>query len=276
MNKVLSIHSCLLFKIALFISALIILLLTGGVLYSLIFQSLPAFRHFGFLSFFCSSGWKTGEEEYRTLSFIAGTFSTAIPALLISIPFSLSLALLNNVYRKGTKIARGINAAVDLCAQIPSIILGVWGYFSLRPLLLSLHAETYGLRIFATALVLSLMIIPYITSLIVYFFDKIPENIKEGAYCLGATHTEVIRKVYFPFAQKGIAVACLMAFGKVLGETMIVCMLAGNTITSLIAGQFENAGELQLSELFAVALFLFLTTAIINSITIYIKKRITL
>jgi phosphate transport system permease protein len=250
-------------------------LLAAGILYSLIAQSVPAFRHFGFISFFYSSDWKIGEEQYGTLSFITGTFSIAILALLISIPFSLSLSLFNSVYCKGTKIAQWIRAIVDLCVQIPSIILGVWGYFSLRPILLSLHTETYGFSIFVTALVLSIMIIPYMASLSAYFFDKVPENIKEGAYCLGATHTDVIRKICFPFAQKGICIACLMALGKALGETMIVCMLAGNTITSLIVGQFENADELRLSELFALALLLFLTTAIINSITIYIKKRMT-
>jgi phosphate transport system permease protein len=251
------------------------LLLTAGILYTLVTQSMPAFKHFGFFSFFSSFEWNIGEEQEKqaTLSFIIGTFSTAILALLISIPFALSLSLFNNIYCKKTKIAQWTSAMVDLFAQIPSVILGVWGYFSLRPLL---HAGTHGSNIFATALVLALMIVPYIASISAYFFNKVPENIKEGAYCLGATHTEVIRKIYFPFAKKGIFIACFMALGKALGETMIVCMLAGNTITSLIVDQIENTGELKLSELFALALLLFLITAIVNSITIYIKKQIRL
>jgi phosphate transport system permease protein len=278
MNKALSIHSCLLFKLALFLSALTTLLLIAGMLYTLVAQSIPAFKHFGFFSFFSSSDWNIGEEQekYDTLSFIFGTFSTAILALLISIPFALSLSLFNSIYCQKTKIAHWISTIIDVCAQIPSVILGVWGFFSLRPVLLSLHAGTFGFNILATALVLAIMIIPYIASLSAYFFGKIPENIKEGAYCLGATHTEVIWKIYFPFAKKGLFVACFMALGKVLGETMIVCMLAGNTITSLIVDQIENADELRLSGLFSLALLLFLTTVTINSITIYVRKRIKL
>jgi phosphate transport system permease protein len=257
------------FKVVLFLSALTALLIITGMLYSLVAQSIPAFRHFGFFSFFGSSEWN---------AVIIGTLSTAILALLISVPFALALVLFNNVYCKETKIARWTSRIVDLCAQIPSVILGVWGYFSLRPALLSLNMGTYAFSILTTALVLAIMIIPYIASLSACFFAKIPQNITEGAYSLGATHTEVIRKVCFPLVGKGIGIACLMAFGKVLGETMIVCMLIGNenTITSVIVGQFEDANELRLSALFALALLLFLMTAIINAITIHIRKRIIL
>lgn len=252
------------------------LLLAAGILYTLVTESIPIFERFGIFSFFTTFEWDAGEgqEMPGALAFIAGTFSTSVLALLISIPFALSLALFSSVYCKRTRAARLTSAMMNLFARIPSVILGVWGYFSLRPILLSLHTGDFCYNIFITALVLAIMIVPYIASLSASFFDKVPESIGEGAYSLGATHTEVIRKIYFPFAKKGIFVACFMALGKVLGETMIVCMLAGNTITSLLAGQIENDGRWRLSGLFALALLLFLITAIVNSITIYIKKQI--
>ncbi|MDR0413749.1 MAG: ABC transporter permease subunit [Dysgonamonadaceae bacterium] len=263
------------FRLALILAASAILLLAAGMLYTLIIQSLPAFEHWEVFSPSGFSGWDSGEDQgkHEARSIVAGTFATAILALLVSIPFALSLALFCSVYRKNTKTARRVSTFVDLCARIPSIILGVWGYFSLRPVLLSLHTGIYASGILTTALVLAIMIIPYLASFGACLFDQVPGNLKEGAYSLGATHTEVIRTVCFPFARKGLVVAVFLAFGKVLGETMIVCLLAGNTIPSVLVGRLETAGELSRSGLCALALLLFLTTAVIHSVTVHLRKQ---
>jgi len=267
------------FKIGLFISALSILLLMAGILYSLIVESLPTFEHFGFFNFISSSEWNPseGNEKYGALSFIVGTTLTAGLALLICIPFSLALSLFRGDYYNGGRIATGINQIIHLFANIPSILWGVWGYFCLRPILISFNVGTQGFGIFTASFVLAIMIIPYAASLNITFISKIPQNIKEAAYSLGATHSEMLQKVGLPLVKKGIFASYLFALGKALGETMIVMLLVGNinhipesisdtgnTITGIIVNQIGAAGQLKLSSLFALALLLFLMTSIVN------------
>jgi phosphate transport system permease protein len=279
-----------LFKIVLICSGLIVLLLVAGIIYTLIVQSLPAFRQVGFFHFIASPEWEAheGQEKYGALSFICGTVFTAILALLISFPFSFSLSLFNSEYCKEKKITYWVVSLVNTCAGIPSIILGIWGYFTLRPLFISLNISAYGFGILTAALVLAIMIIPYAASLISFFIAKVPQDIKEGAYCLGATHTEVIGNISLPFAKKGIIAVYLLALGKALGETMIVTILignagkipsaitsSGNSITSIIVNHLGTAGGLELSALCALALLLFLFTAGVNSAARYLIRKTT-
>ena len=270
------------FKILLFLSALIMLLLMAGMLYSLIIESLPAFRHFGFVNFLTTAEWdpREGQEKYGALSLLTGTFLTAGLALLISIPFSISLAIFNGVYFRGTKIAFWSSNIVDICSGIPSIILGIWGYYTLRPIMIELNIGTHGFGILTASIVLSIMIIPYVASLCTGYISMVPQNLREAGYSLGATHIEVIRKISFPLIRKGVYAAYILALGRALGETMVITMLignitkiptsitdTGNTLSSIIFNQIGAAGDLKLSSLFAVALLLFLITAIINYIS---------
>jgi phosphate transport system permease protein len=123
------------------------------------------------------------------------------------------------------------------------------------------------------------MIVPYAASLSSEFIKMIPDDIKESAYSLGATRWEIIRKLFFPIAGSGIFSSYILAIGRALGETMTVTMLIGNTnaiptsitstgnsMASIIANQFGEADGLRLSSLIAIALILFLITAIINMI----------
>jgi phosphate transport system permease protein len=259
-----------LFKIGLVCSALIILFIAAGLIYSLVAQSLPAFKHFGFFRFIGSTD--------GALSFITGTFSTAALALLISLPFSMSLTLFVRGYYRRTKIAVWVSNIVNLCAVIPSIILGMGGYYLLRPILISFNIGTQGFSIFTTALVLAIMITPYASSLSNYF-AKIPSHIRDGAYSLGATQSEIIWRISLPMAMKRMIAAYLLAFGRALGETMIVVMLVGNTgdtMASVIFNQFGAANELRTSTLFAIALLLFMITGIVNFIArVIIRKTIS-
>lgn len=237
------------------------------MLYSLITQSLPAFNHLGFFGFISSPD--------NALPFITGTLATATLALLIAFPFSFALALFICGYYRDTKIAAWVNNIVNLCAVTPSIILGIAGYYLLHPLLITFNTGTQGFGILTTSLILAIMIIPYSASLSCYLI-KAPKNIKEGAYSLGATTSEVIWKISFPIVKKGIMAAHLLAFGKALGETMIVLILmgnTGNTMASSIVNQFEVMNELKISAIFATALLLFLITAGVNLIARHIIRR---
>ena len=277
-----------LYKGLLFIISLIIPLVCGGVVYALLTDAYEAFNHFGFFKFLTSDEWSytEGAEQYGALPFITGTLMTTLLALIFCIPFSLPVALFVGEYFKGTKVASVLSTVTDLLAGIPSIIYGLWGFYTLRPLVMALNISPQGSGVLTASLVLAIMIIPYAASLSAEFIKMVPNDLKEGAYSLGATHAEVIRKVVFPIAGSGIFSSYILAIGRALGETMTVTMLIGNTnnipdsitstgnsMASIIANQFGEADDLRLSSLIAIGLILFLITACINMIGKIMIKR---
>ena len=276
------------FKTLLWFAASIILIITGGMLYSLTSGAIPAFKQFGFFEFLSSSEWNPteGSEKYGALAFIIGTIITSILGILFCLPFSLPVALFIGEYFKGKKIASLLGTIVDLLAGIPSIVYGLWGFYALRPIIMSLGLSPQGFGILTASLVLGIMIIPYAASLSAEFIRMVPNDLKEGAYSMGATRAEVIQHIILPISGSGIFSSYILALGRALGETMAVTMLignangipnsifdTGNTMASIIANQFGEAYGLKLSSLIAVGLLLFLITAIINFIGKLIIKH---
>ena len=277
-----------LYRVLLFAAALIMPIVCGGVVYALVTDAYEAFEHFGFFKFLASSEWSytEGSEQYGALPFITGTLMTTLLALIFCIPFSLPVALFVGEYFKGTKMAAVLSTVTDLLAGIPSIIYGLWGFYTLRPIIMALNISPQGSGVLTASLVLAIMIIPYSASLSAEFIKMVPNDLKEGAYSLGATRAEVIRKVVFPVAGSGIFSSYILAIGRALGETMTVTMLIGNTnnipesitstgnsMASIIANQFGEADDLRLSSLIAIGLILFLITAIINMVGKIMIKR---
>ena len=276
------------FRVLLILSAVVIPIIGGGIVYSLTADASGAFEHFGFWNFIFSDDWVTtaGKESYGALPFITGSLLTTILALLMCIPFSLPVALFTGEYFRGKKIAAVLGTVTDLLAGIPSIIYGLWGFYVLRNVFMHLNLSPQGSGILTAAFVLAIMIVPYAASLSSEFIKMVPSDLKEGAYAMGATRAEVIRRVVFPMAGSGIFSAYILAIGRALGETMTVTMLigntnqmpetlrtTGNTMASIIANQFGEADGLKLSSLIAIGLLLFLITAVINMIgKILIRK----
>lgn len=277
-----------LYKFLLFISAVIIPIICGGVVYALTIDAYDAFEHFGFLNFLTSSEWNytEGNEQYGALPFIVGTLTTTLLALIFCIPFSLPVALFIGEYFRNKRIATILSTITDLLAGIPSIIYGLWGFYTLRPIIMALNISPQGSSILTASLVLAIMIMPYAASLSAEFIKMVPNDLKESAYSLGATRAEVITRIMFPVAGSGIFSSYILAIGRALGETMTVTMLIGNTnnipssitstgnsMASIIANQFGEADGLRLSSLIAIGLILFMITAIINLIGKSMIKR---
>ena len=261
----------------------------GGIIYSLVNGAIPAFSKYGW-NFIFSSEWNPhpDREQYGAFSFIAGTVMTSFLAIIFCIPLSFPISLFVGDYFKGTKIAQFISAVVDLLAGVPSIVYGLWGFYTLRPIIVDLGLNSQGFGVFTSAIILTIMIIPYATSLSSEFIGMVPNDLKEASFALGSTKLEVIKKVIFPSASSGIFAAYILALGRALGETMAVTMLignvntipenifaSGNTMASVIANQFGEAEGLKLSSLIAIGLLLFVVTAIINSIGRLIIKKLS-
>ncbi len=279
-----------LFKGSLKIAALLLLAILVLLVVVLVFQSWQAIKQFGFFGFLFSSEWDPtkGSEHYGALSFVVGTLLTAIPALLFCIPFALPIALFVGEYYKGSSIARAVTTLVDLLAGIPSIVFGLWGFYTLRPIIDAIDGPNHnGFGLLTSSLILAIMIIPYAATLSAQFIALTPKSLKEAAYSLGCTRSEVIHHVVLPYSSSGIVVAFILALGRALGETMAVTMLIGNTdalpksfldtaqsMASVIANQFSEASGLKLSSLMAVALVLLLVTVIVNALAkLFLKLK---
>jgi phosphate transport system permease protein len=271
----------------LFASSFLILMIAAGIAFSLVGGSIPAFKTFG-LRFIVADVWNptTGRESYGALPFIAGTLITSFLALIICLPLAFSTSLFMAEYFRGTRMARILGSLVDLLAGIPSIVYGLWGFYTLRPLIISLGLSDQGFGIFTSSLILAIMIVPYATSLSTEIISMVPDELKEAAYSLGATRREVIFNIILPSARSGIIASYILALGRALGETMAVTMLignsnvvpkglfsTGNTMASIIANQFGEASGLKLSSLIAIGLILFAITAIVNSMGKFIINR---
>lgn len=264
-----------------------IIIISAGILYALCSASIPALKEFGLWNFITSSAWEDRSNTFGALPFITGTLITSFLALILCIPFSLSVALFNGEYFRGKRIANVVGTIVDLLAGIPSIVYGLWGFYTIRPLMIDLGVNDQGFGIILASVVLAIMIIPYASSLSAEFISMVPNDLKEGAYSLGATKLETIRMISIPSAGSGIFAAYILAFGRALGETMAVTMLigntnniplnfsdTGNTMASVIANQFGEASGIKLSSLFAIGFLLFIITAIINLIAKAVINRV--
>ncbi|MDL2243634.1 phosphate ABC transporter permease subunit PstC [Bacteroidales bacterium OttesenSCG-928-J19] len=269
-------------------SAIITFLLIAGILYTLFSKSLPIFRETGIFNLLATSNWSVvqGAEKIGILGFVMGTIKTSLIALVICIPFSLSIALFCGDLYRGTKLAGWISGFFQIMVYIPSILLGVWGYHCLRPILIQLNIGEQGFGIFTAGLVLALMIIPPATTISLTFFNRIPNSLRECALSFGATRLDITRRISLPFVKKGFVYSYLFALSKVIGEVMIVVLLVGNsfnyplnwfetgsTMTSVVLAQFGESNDIKQSALFAILLLLFIFTAIINYLTGRIIKR---
>jgi phosphate transport system permease protein len=274
-------------KALLFLASLLIVIVSAGIVLSLVGGSVPAFREFG-LRFIFINAWDPtdGRELYGALPFISGTLITSFIALIICVPLAFSTSLFIAEYFRNTNIAAILSSLVDLLAGIPSIVYGLWGFYVLRPLIAGLGLSDQGFGIFTSSLILAIMIIPYATSISSEIIAMVPAELKEAAYSLGATRYEVIFNVILPNSRSGIIAGFILAFGRAVGETMAVTMLignsnsvpsglfdTGNTMASIIANQFGEASGLKLSALIAIGLILFAITGIVNAIGKFIIRK---
>jgi phosphate transport system permease protein len=287
--------------LAIFASLLLISLVISLFL-SLVIYSIPSIKKFGF-KFLIDKIWDPVADKYGALPAIYGTLVTSFLALLIAFPISIGIAIfiseLAPIFLK-----RLFSFIIELLGAIPSLIYGMWGLFVLAPLvqlkigpfiqkilgfLPFFQGYPMGVGYLTAGIVLSIMIIPTISSLSREILMAVPIDQREAGYALGMTKWEVISKVVLGNARSGIFAAGILGLGRALGEAVAVTMVIGNfhdisislfspgvTITSVIINQFAEAtGELKLSVLMELALILFLITFLIMGFArYYILKRI--
>ena len=275
-------------------AALLVLLIFAGVIGALIVGSMPAFKAFG-LSFVVTEVWSPSREIFGALGPITGTLITSVLAMAIALPVGVGIAVfLTELCPR--LLRRPIGIAIELLAGIPSIIYGIWGLFIFAPwfqqhvqmpvigalagvpvLSTLFGGAPYGIGVFTAGLILSIMILPFISAVTRDVLETVPGVLKEASYGLGSTQWEVMWKVALPFSRVGIVGGAMLALGRALGETMAVTFVIGNahriqsslfapgtSISAAIANEFSEATTpLYVSSLIYLGLVLYVITFIV-------------
>lgn len=277
-----------------------------GVLIWLVVQvgieAFPAIQKFG-ARFLITSTWNPVTNEYGALPLIYGTLVTSLIALLIAWPIGIGVAIFLSEDFLPRSAQMVLVYFVEVLAEIPSVVYGLWGIFVLIPALkgveLWLHNHFGWLPIFSTypigpgilpaGVVLGIMIIPIIASLSRQVLVTLPTETRDASYAVGATRWQTILGVILPAAASGIMGATVLAIGRAFGETMAVTMVIGNsgkgitpsifapgyTIAALIANQFSEAvSNLEVDSLLYAGLLLLIITLIVNILAELLLRQI--
>ena len=277
-----------------------------AILVSLMIGSSLTLEKYGF-SFIWSSEWDPVQEKFGALVPIYGTLVTSLIAMLIGVPVSFGIALFLTELSPAW-LKRPLGTAIELLAAIPSIIYGMWGLFVfvplfqtyIQPLLIKtlgnipfagvlFEGPPIGIGMLTAGIVLSIMVIPFITAVMRDVFEIVPAMLKESAYGLGATTWEVVWRVVLPYTKVGVIGGVMLGLGRALGETMAVTfvignahrlatslMAPGNSIASALANEFTEAvGDLYFSALIELGLILFLITTIVLALAKLLLLRLS-
>lgn len=281
----------ILFKVITYSASIISILALLGIILTLFIEGLPFFSEVSWREFLFSSRWyPTNEDQsFGALALLIGSLSVTLGALIIAIPIGLGSAIyLAEIANSKTKEI--VKPMIEILAGIPSVVYGLFGMAFLAPFLIRNFGLDSGLNIFTASIVLGIMIIPIISSMSEDALSNVSRALREASYGLGATKWETITKLVIPAAKTGIIGSFVLAFGRAIGETMVVIMVAGGAaqipnsifspvrpLTTSIAVEMAETviGSIHFQSLFALAIILFLITFTTNLLTeLFLFKKV--
>jgi phosphate transport system permease protein len=280
-------------------SGILVLLLLGSLILSLFVGGLKAFNAFG-IPFLFSTTWDPVKEVFGAGVSVYGTLATSVLAMILAVPIAFGIAFFLTELAPNW-MRRPVGVAVELLAAVPSIIYGMWGFFVIVPIMSEYVEPTmidtfdgipvledlfagppFGTGILTAALVLTVMVVPFIAATMRDVFATVPPVFKESAYGVGCTTWEVMRSIVIPYTRVSVVGGIMLGFGRALGETMAVTFVignsdhinaslfsSGNTIASIVALEFPESatGSLKLSSLLALGFILFVISFIVLAIS---------
>lgn len=283
-------------------AAAAVLVLLGLIVYKIVQGARPSLSTFG-LGFVTHFGWDPVHHVFGAGLFIAGTAITSIGALVLATPLALGIALfLSELAPRG--ILAPVTALVETLAAVPSVVLGLWGIIVLGPFLRdhvdpALHSAlgfiplfgpvSVASNVFTAVVVLTIMILPIVSSISRELFLSVPTELKEGALALGATRWEMVRGVVLPYARGGVAAAMILGLGRAIGEAIAVAQVIGaatgnfswnlfdpgNSLAGWIALQYQGVQSgIELSSLLYLALILLVLSLVANVLAQMIVRRV--
>jgi phosphate transport system permease protein len=262
-----------------FVSATLSFFLLVGIFTVLFTYAQEAIHTFG-IDFLWNEQWEPGEDDeggvFGGYIPIVGTLLSTLIAMVIAVPLAMGIAIfLTEIASE--KLSKPVSIAIELLAAIPSIIYGMWGLFYFAPIVQQ-SVGGNGVGLLTAGIVLAIMIIPFMAAITRDSMNTTPAVLKESAYAMGATKFEVIKDVIMPYAKGGIIGSIILALGRALGETMAVAFLIGSvmqlphkitdpttSIPVLLANNFAEAEDLEMSSMYYLALILFLVSFVVIS-----------
>jgi phosphate transport system permease protein len=295
----------LVFRSVVRLAGLLVLAITGLIAAFLIVRSSSTLRAVGW-RFLTNFQWLVQSRHVGVGAVLPDTILIAFIALLIAVPVALAVAVFISEYAP-YRLRRPLIGLIDLMAAIPSILYGLWGFYWLMPRFIgferwisdnlgfipflkvpgAFQPSSFENSTFLAATVVSLMIIPIVASISREVFSQTPQGEREAAYALGSTRWGMIRAVVVPYARGGVIGAIMLGFGRAMGETIVVALIASqvfqivthplqtgsNSIAALIAQEAGDSSSAMISALIAAGLVLFVVTLIVNALAAVIVAR---
>jgi phosphate transport system permease protein len=276
----------------LFAAAAVGVVTTIGIVVILAYQTLLFFQQVNPIAFLTGTVWSASIQPYQfgVLALVSGTVLVATIAMIIGTPLGLLSAVLLSEYST-TRVRNIVKPVLETIAGIPTIVLGFFAINFLAPEVLKrIFGSNIGIfSALSGGIVVGILITPLIASISEDAMRAVPRGLREGAYAMGATKFEVVRKVVFPAAISGVMASIILAMSRAVGETMAVVLAVGTqpqftfnplqsvqTMTAFIVQIVQgetSQGSIQFLSLFAVAMVLFLITLILNLVSAWFVRR---
>ena len=275
---------------ALFLCAAGSILITGGIIFVLLFETVAFLRNVPIAEFLFGTVWTPlfYDKHFGVLPLVSGTLLASAIAMVVALPAGLVIAIYLSEYAPAT-VRRVVKPVLEVLAGVPTV---VYGYFALQfvtPLLQGIVPGLAGFNALSPGIVMGIMILPLVSSLSEDAMRSVPGGLREGAYALGATRMQTALRVVVPAAFSGISAATVLATSRAIGETMIVAIAAGQqprltfdprvpveTMTAYIVQVSLGdtpTGTIEYRTIFAVGMLLFVSTFLLNLLSNWLRER---
>lgn len=274
----------------LFVSALISVLTTFGIIVTLLTETVGFFREVSLVEFLTNTKWTPlfVPKNFGVLPLVTGTLMVTVLSALVALPVGLASAIYLSEYAP-KRVRKIVKPLLEILAGIPTVVYGYFALTFVTPIIRSIFPETSVFNALSASIVLGIMLIPMVSSLSEDAMMAVPTSLRAGAYALGSTKFEVATRVVVPAALSGIIASFILALSRAVGETMIVTLAAGATpnltlnplesiqtmtayIVQVSMGDTPH-GSIEYRTLFAVGMALFLITFAMNLIGQWVLRR---
>lgn len=270
--------------------ALVSVMTTGAVIYTLFTEAYSFFQQVPLLEFLTGTQWTPtlNEKHFGVLPLLVGTLMIALGASTIALPVGLGSAIYLSEYAP-KKVRKILKPLLEILAGIPSIVFGFFALTFITPVIKYFLPDTQIFNALSAMIAVGIMIIPMVASLSEDAMQAVPDSMRKGAYAMGSTKFEVIKKIVLPASISGIASSFILAVSRAVGETMIVAIAAGQSpvltfnplksiqtmtgfMVNISLGDIQH-GTIEYKTIFAVGTLLFLMTFVMNMLAAWIVKR---
>jgi phosphate transport system permease protein len=274
----------------LWLSAVITVLITVGIIWVLLSESISFFSEVSIIRFLTEKEWTPlfADKKFGILPLVAGTLLTTFIAIAVALPIGLTIAVYLNEYAHA-RLKAIVKPLLEVLATIPTVVYGFFALTVVTPFLQQFIPGLAGFNALSAGIVMGIMIIPMISSLSEDAISAVPRSLREAAYGMGSTRLQTAFGVMVPAASSGIVVSVILAISRAVGETMIVAIAAGQqprltlnplvpieTITTYIVqvslGDVPH-NSLEYRTIFAAGMTLFIFTFALNNFSFWIKKK---